>query len=56
MSVVKNTVLYTETSARRIDLMLSVPIIHTQNNRKCTLRGDGYVYGIDCGDGFMGVY
>lgn len=65
-SVVKNTALFTRTSAKRAD-PASVLITHADNDTendnnndnkeaKRKLGGDGCVHGMDCGDGFTGVH
>lgn len=30
--------------------------IHDKRGREETFGGDGYVYGLDCGDGLIGTY
>lgn len=59
-----NIVLYTSIFMRS-DFMLSVLIIHTQiviiksnskGSRRKTLGDDGYIYGLNCDDEFMGRY
>lgn len=53
-----NTVLETQKFGKRVDLMLNVLITYIQNNREPeeTSAGDGYVYAIDCSEGFMIIY
>ena len=57
--VVNNTILNTWNFSKRVDIILSVLITKDNSNQggqEETFEGDGYVYGIDCDDGFTGVY
>ena len=64
--IANNTIIYLQ-YAEGIDLMLSVCITHvcvhthkhtqiTTKGQEETLGGDGYLYGLDGGNGFMGIY
>lgn len=61
--MINNTVMYTEKFAKKGDFTLSVLIIKIRRRRRRRRKtagrnfgNDGYVYVIDCGDGFMDVY
>lgn len=58
-AVVNNSILYVWKFPARIDLMLCS--YHTKSSnkerkQKGTFEGDGYVYSMDCSDGFTGEY
>lgn len=61
MPVVNHKALYTEQYVKRVDLMLRVVATKRKDHKqimghKKTLRGDGYVYYLGCGDSNRSVY